>query len=157
MHRRPPLYHFTRALDAARQLSLTPPASLYRARGLAYETLGEFERARADHETALQLAHEASDRHGEWQALLDLGLLWAGRAYAQTGDYYQQALALARTMDDPATAGPQPQPPGQLVPECRTAAGSAALPSGGAGYVSSTLRSARQGCRRWTCWGWRVY
>jgi DNA-binding CsgD family transcriptional regulator len=94
--------HFTRALDAARHVSLTPPASLYRARGLAYETLGEFERARADHETALQMAHLAGDRHGEWQALLDLGFLWAGRAYAQTGDYYQRALALARTLDDPA-------------------------------------------------------
>src|SRR5947207_129435 len=94
--------HFTRALDAARQLSLTPAASLYRARGLAYDTLGDFERARADQETALQLAHEASDRYKEWQALLDLGLLWAGRNYAQTGDYYRQALALARTMDDPA-------------------------------------------------------
>src|SRR2546423_1820097 len=88
--------HFTRALDAARHVSLTPPASLYRARGLAYETLGDFERARADHETALKYAHDASDRHGEWQALLDLGLLWAGRNYAQAGDYYQQALAPAR-------------------------------------------------------------
>jgi DNA-binding CsgD family transcriptional regulator len=95
--------HFTRALDAASQLSLTPAAGLYRARGLAYETLGDFERARADHETALQMAHDASDRHAEWQALLDLGLLWAGRNYAQSGDYYQQALAMARTMDDPAT------------------------------------------------------
>jgi len=93
--------HFTRALDAASQLSLTPPAGLYRARGLAYETLGDFERARADQETALQLAHDASDRHAEWRALLDLGLLWAGRDYAQSGDYYQRALALARTMDDP--------------------------------------------------------
>src|SRR6266704_791445 len=95
--------HFTRALDAARQLSLTPAASLYRARGLAYDTLGDFERARADQETALQLAHKASDRYKEWQALLDLGLLWAGRDYAQSGDYYQRALALARTLDDPAT------------------------------------------------------
>src|SRR6266702_8660855 len=94
---------FTRALVAARQLSLTPPVSLYRARGLAYETLGEFEYARADQETALGLAHEASDRHAEWQALLDLGLLWAGRDYAQSGDYNQRALALARTLDDPAT------------------------------------------------------
>jgi ATP/maltotriose-dependent transcriptional regulator MalT len=94
--------HFTRALDAARQLSLTPPASLYRARGLAYETLGDFEQARADYETALQLAHDPSDRHAKWQALLDLGLLWAGRDYAQSGDYYQRALAIARTMDDPA-------------------------------------------------------
>lgn len=95
--------HFTRALDATRQLSLTPPASLYRARGLAYEALGDFERARADHETALQLADAASDRHAEWQALLDLGLLWAGRDYVQSGDYYQRALVLARTLDDPAT------------------------------------------------------
>src|SRR2546421_7935682 len=94
--------HFTRALDAASQLSLTPAAGLYRARGLAYETLGDFERARADQEVALKYAHDASDRHAEWRALLDLGLLWAGRNYAQTGDYYQQALALARTMDDPA-------------------------------------------------------
>src|SRR6266700_1072580 len=95
--------HFTRALDAASHVSLTPPANLYRARGLAYETLGEFERARADQETALKYAHEASNRHAEWQALLDLGFLWAGRAYAQTGDYYQRALALARALDDPAT------------------------------------------------------
>ena len=34
--------------------------------------------------------------------MLDLGLLWAGRNYAQVGDYYRQALALARTLDDPA-------------------------------------------------------
>ena len=77
--------HFTRALDAASHVSLTPPASWYRARGLAYETQGEFELARADQETALQLAHEVSDHHGQWQALLDLGSLWAGRDYAQTG------------------------------------------------------------------------
>src|SRR5437660_4973448 len=65
--------HFTRALDAARHVSLTPAANLYRARGLAYETLGDFERARADQETALKYAHDASDRHGQWQALIDLG------------------------------------------------------------------------------------
>src|SRR5437588_10516001 len=83
----PATLHFTRALDAARHLSLTPPASLYRARGLAYETLGDFEHARADHETALQLAHDASDRYAEWRSFIDLGLLWARRDYAQTGDY----------------------------------------------------------------------
>src|SRR2546430_16659644 len=42
--------------------------------------------------------------------------------------------------------GPQPQPPGQLVPQCRATAGSAALPSGGTGDLSSALRLARQGC-----------
>ena len=50
------IVHFTQALDAARQLSLAPPVSLYRARGKAYDTLGEFERARTDLEAALQLA-----------------------------------------------------------------------------------------------------
>ena len=95
--------HFTRALDAARQLSLTPPVGLYRARGLAYDTLGDFERARADHEAALQAAHLAGNRYEEWQSLIDLGFLWTGRDYAQSGDYYQQALTLARTLADPAT------------------------------------------------------
>ena len=70
---------------------------------MAYETLGDFEQARADQETALQLARAEFDRHAEWQALLDLGLLWAGRDYGRAGDYYQQALALARTLGDPAT------------------------------------------------------
>lgn len=95
--------HFTRALEAARRLSLTPPNGLYRARGLAYETLGDFERARADHEAALQAAHQAGNRHEQWQSLIDLGFLWTGRDYAQSGDYYQQALVLARTLEDPAT------------------------------------------------------
>jgi DNA-binding CsgD family transcriptional regulator len=94
--------HFTRALEAARQLALPLPARLYRARGLAYETLGDFEQARSDQDAALQCAREASDRQGEWQALLDLGALWAGRNYAQAGGYYQQALAVARALDDPA-------------------------------------------------------
>ena len=95
--------HYTRALDAARHLSLTPSASLYRARGLAYETLGDFEHARADYETALHLAHDVSDHHAEWRSLINLGLLWAGRDYARTGGYYQQALTSARTMDDSAS------------------------------------------------------
>jgi tetratricopeptide (TPR) repeat protein len=91
----------TRALDAAQRGSILPSASLYRLRGQAYETLGDFERARLDDETTLQMAREASDRRGEWQTLMDLGFLWAQRDYTQTGAYYQQALTLARQMDDP--------------------------------------------------------
>ncbi len=37
----------------------------------------------------------------EWQALMALGFLWAERDYTWTGSYYQQALSLARSMDDP--------------------------------------------------------
>jgi predicted ATPase len=45
--------HLTRALEAAGHLSMAPPPGLYRVRGLAYETLGDFVRARADHDAAL--------------------------------------------------------------------------------------------------------
>ncbi len=95
--------HFTRALDAAQRGSIPPPTTLYRLRGQAYETQGDFERARLDYETMLRMTREAGERHAEWQALMDLGFLWAQRDYAQAGNYFQQALALARHMDDPLT------------------------------------------------------
>src|SRR3989440_9276812 len=94
---------FTRALDAAQRGSIPPPALLYRLRGQAYQTLGDFERARLDYETTLPLARVTGDRYAEWQALMDLGFLWAERDYTQTGAYCQQALALARSMDDALT------------------------------------------------------
>jgi DNA-binding CsgD family transcriptional regulator len=93
----------TRALAAAERGLLTPPASLYRLRGQAYETLGDFERAYADYQTTLQLAREASDLRVEWQALCDLGFLWTGRNYAKAGSYFQRALERARHLDDPLT------------------------------------------------------
>jgi alpha-galactosidase/6-phospho-beta-glucosidase family protein/DNA-binding CsgD family transcriptional regulator len=40
-------------------------------------------------------------RRSEWQALIDLGFLWAERDYAQTGDLYQQARDLATSLADP--------------------------------------------------------
>jgi DNA-binding CsgD family transcriptional regulator/tetratricopeptide (TPR) repeat protein len=93
----------TRALDAAQRGSIPPPVSLYRLRGRAYETLGDFEQARLDDETNLQMTQGAGDHLAEWQALCDLGFLWAGRDYTQAGTYFQQALLLARQMDDPLT------------------------------------------------------
>ncbi|MGZ3617914.1 MAG: ATP-binding protein, partial [Ktedonobacteraceae bacterium] len=78
---------FTRALDAASHLALSPLPALYLARGQAYDTLGEFEQARHDYEQAFEAAHEAHDDVAEWQSLLDLGFLWAGRDYQQTGAY----------------------------------------------------------------------
>ena len=92
----------TRALDAARQLGLSAPAILYRTRGQSYETLGEFERARADYEQALQMAQQSEDRQAEWQGLIDLGFLWAANDYMKTGDYFRHALELARTLEDPS-------------------------------------------------------
>jgi DNA-binding NarL/FixJ family response regulator/Tfp pilus assembly protein PilF len=93
----------TRALDAAHHLGriATPKISL--ARGQAYETLGEFEQARADYERALEIARSVHDPAAEWQSLSALGFLWAGRDYSQTGTYYRQALELARRLGDPLT------------------------------------------------------
>ncbi len=95
------LEQFTRALEAAQHLAVPSPA-LYRARGQAYETIGDFEKARADFEQALSSAREVQDNKSEWQALIDLGFLWAGRDYNRTGDFFQKALHFAREMDDPA-------------------------------------------------------
>ncbi len=92
---------FTRALDAASHLALAPLPALYHARGQAYETLGEFEQARHDYEQALEAAHEAHDDVAEWQSLFDLGFLWAGRDYQQTGAYFHRAIERARAQASP--------------------------------------------------------
>jgi DNA-binding CsgD family transcriptional regulator len=97
--------HLTHALEAARQLAMSSAIEILRARGKAYETVGDFERARVDYEEALNGARQARDRLAEWQQLIDLGFLWASRDYARTGEHFQQALALAQTLGDPAMVG----------------------------------------------------
>ncbi|HYF62214.1 MAG TPA: adenylate/guanylate cyclase domain-containing protein [Herpetosiphonaceae bacterium] len=92
----------TRAIGALRQLGQEPGPLLHRARGVAHETLGDFEAARADYEAAFEAARLHGQPPAAWQALIDLGLLWASRDYGQTGSYYRQALALARTLGDQA-------------------------------------------------------
>ena len=77
-------------------------ADLHRGRGLAYETLWDFERARADHETNLQIARAAGEHQVEWRTQLDLGKLWAYRDYNQPRDYFEAALELARRIGEPA-------------------------------------------------------
>ncbi len=96
---------FARALAASRYLAQSPPPDLYRQRGQAFDTLGQFDEARADYEAALQAARAAGDQQTEWQTLLDLGLLWAARDYEYTGNYCRQALELARSMEDETAIG----------------------------------------------------
>jgi class 3 adenylate cyclase/tetratricopeptide (TPR) repeat protein len=91
---------FTRALEATHHLALTPPPKLYRARGQASETLGDFEQAQSDYEQALETAQAVHDGTAEWQSLLDLGFLWAGRDYEQAGAWFRQAVVLAERLDD---------------------------------------------------------
>lgn len=97
--------HFTRAEQAVQHLVARAPGRLYRARGLAYEAVGEFQLARADLEAALNLAQVAEDWRAGWQGLLNLGILWAGQDYAQTGRYYQPAFELARRTNDQKALG----------------------------------------------------
>jgi DNA-binding CsgD family transcriptional regulator/tetratricopeptide (TPR) repeat protein len=93
--------YFTWALEASDHLERTPTPALYRARGQAYETLGEFEQARRDYTSALNAARVLQERTAEWQSMLDLGFLWAGRDYAQAETWFRQALVLAQALDDP--------------------------------------------------------
>jgi DNA-binding NarL/FixJ family response regulator/Tfp pilus assembly protein PilF len=93
--------NLTHAMEAADQLNVTPPSKLYHARGQAYAMLGEFDRAFKDYERALDTAQSSSDNIMEWQCMMALGFLWAGRDYAQAGAWFQrasdQALHLADT------------------------------------------------------------
>jgi DNA-binding CsgD family transcriptional regulator len=108
------IQQFTRALQAAERLNSNrssadgthvqgEAAKLYRARGQAYETIGEFEKGRADYESELALAIADRDGMTEWQALLDLAFLWSSRDYNRMGEYLQQALARARELGDSNT------------------------------------------------------
>jgi DNA-binding CsgD family transcriptional regulator/Flp pilus assembly protein TadD len=93
---------FTRAIEAARRLGQPPAPELLRARGQAYETRGEFERAQDDYIQVLDAARAVGNRGAEWQGLLDLGFLWLARDYSRAGDYLRQARDLADQMEDPA-------------------------------------------------------
>jgi DNA-binding CsgD family transcriptional regulator len=94
------LAHLVRALEAARRAGVEPSAALHLARGRAWETLGELDRARADFDAALGRARAAGDRRAEWDALVAIGRVWASRDYARTAILFREALALARGLED---------------------------------------------------------
>lgn len=93
--------HFTNALEAARHMELPPPAHLHLARGQANEMLGELEEARLDYERAQAAAKSDHDGSMEWQSLMALGFLWAGRDYSRAGEWFRQAAAQASALADP--------------------------------------------------------
>lgn len=89
-----------RAIELSDELPAPLPPIAYRIRAMAYELIGEFEQAMTDYASLLQLAREGNDRPSECQTLTDLGLLWAGQDYERSGEYLQQALEIARGLDD---------------------------------------------------------
>jgi DNA-binding CsgD family transcriptional regulator len=97
--------HFTHALDAAQQLGIPGPLASLRGRAHAREVLGDFEGARTDYQAVLELAHDGPNHVDEWQALIDLGLLWQSHDLKSAGEYYQRALELAETLEDSSILG----------------------------------------------------
>jgi tetratricopeptide (TPR) repeat protein len=94
--------YYTRAIQAIGPAPAAPPPALWHARGQVYEVQGNFEAARSDFERATEAARAVGDQVCEWQALLSLGLLWAGRDYERSGEYCQMALDLAQKRGQPA-------------------------------------------------------
>lgn len=92
--------HLTHAIDAARRIGKPLAAPILRVRAGAYELLGEFDRALADLEAALESARQAGTRDEEWEAVIAAGVLWASRDYDRTGVYFQDALKLAQEAGD---------------------------------------------------------
>jgi tetratricopeptide (TPR) repeat protein len=93
----------TQAIEMAPEVSQDNVmlANLYQSRALACETIGRFHQALGDFETTLQIVREEGEHRLEWRALLDLGKLWASQDYNQSKDCFEQALILARQIDDP--------------------------------------------------------
>jgi DNA-binding SARP family transcriptional activator len=94
--------HYSQAIELARIVcpDVAVLTELHRGRGVASEALGEFEQARYDHTTALELGRAAGEHPLEWRALIDLGKLWRSRDYSQARDCFEMALELARRMGD---------------------------------------------------------
>lgn len=99
--------HFSRAIDLAQRVpsEAMAMARLHRGRGLAYGMAGQFDQARVDQETALRMAGAADEPEMEWRAMIELGKLWASRDYSRAHAYYEQALKVARQMDNSVAVG----------------------------------------------------
>jgi tetratricopeptide (TPR) repeat protein len=97
------ILHYTMAINLIEQCSPDSNyiAKLIRGRGLAYDRLGDFKKASVDYRQTLQLAINADDQKTAWQANIDLGKLWTSRDYNQARMYYETALEISRSLDQP--------------------------------------------------------
>jgi DNA-binding CsgD family transcriptional regulator len=98
------LEHLNRAIHSCQRFPSADGvtlATLFLARARAHDTIGDAAASIQDARLALDLAQQAGDQRLEWQALIDLGLFWAGRDYARAGPCLDAALTLARSLGDP--------------------------------------------------------
>ena len=100
------IVQFTQAIEAVKALfrQTGEVGALHRARGKAYEQVGEFDNALADFEAALVAAQADDNQQVIWQTQLDLGFLWASRDYLKAGALFQRALEIVPQLDDPRSA-----------------------------------------------------
>jgi len=94
--------HFDRAIAAAEKLGQSPHPAVFRDRGQAHHSLGEFDLARTDYDAALAAATASGDQNlvWAWENLIDLNILWSARDYAVAGEYAERSLILARELKD---------------------------------------------------------
>jgi len=95
--------HYSNAIDL---LSRLPPNAAskvkpYQERGRIYEMIGKFEFALKDLETAVDLTRNNDNTLVKWRILIDLGKLWASRDLHLAKEYFETALDLARSLDQP--------------------------------------------------------
>ena len=94
------LIHYRRALDAAIALD-DPSVTMLRLRcGQALALLGAFDEARQQLEAALVDARHDADRAAEAEALYSLSGLYASRDYTRALELADEAVAIARAMQD---------------------------------------------------------
>ncbi len=93
--------HFSRALVAATRLGASTTAIVMR-RAQAYEWMGDLQRALDGYESVRAQARTAGDRQAEWQAITHLSAAWGSRDHPRGIALCEEALTLARTMDDRA-------------------------------------------------------
>ena len=91
--------NLNRAITAAAHLDVSATLLLGR-RGKAHEMVGDFEQAREDFEAALASAYTERNAIAQCQTMLQIGLLWAGRDYAQSGSWLRRALAASQQLPD---------------------------------------------------------
>ncbi len=93
--------HLSRALVAAGHIG-APQRDILLARGQAFAWIGDFDHARHDYEAVLVDARATGDHAAEGRTLLRLSTAWIGRDLKQAFALCEEALTLAREIDDTA-------------------------------------------------------